>query len=51
MQILVDSSVWIEYFTGAPSPEDSLEPGTEPVLENQRSFLVGGRSVLVLVGK
>ena len=21
MQILVDSSVWIEYFTGAPSPE------------------------------
>src|SRR5688572_18846094 len=37
--------------TGALSPGDSWEPGTEPVLENQHNFLVGDRSVLILVGK
>jgi glycogen operon protein len=37
--------------TGALAPEDSREPGTEPLLENQHSFPVCGRSVLILVGK
>jgi isoamylase len=37
--------------TGASPPEDSWEPGTEPLLENQHQFLVGGRSVVILVGK
>jgi glycogen operon protein len=37
--------------TSAPSPGDNWEPGTEPVLENQHNFLVGDRSVLILVGK
>lgn len=37
--------------TGAVSPEDSWEPGTEPKLENQSGLLVGSRSVVILVGK
>jgi glycogen operon protein len=37
--------------TGAPSPEDSWEPGQEPVLENQHGLLLGDRSVVILVGK
>jgi glycogen operon protein len=37
--------------TSAAPPEDSWEPGTEPVLEDQHQFLVGGRSVVILVGK
>lgn len=32
----------------APS---SFEPGCEPVLDDQHGFLVGGRSVVILVGK
>ncbi len=36
--------------TGCTSPEDSWEPGTEPVLENQQKMLVGERSVIILVG-
>jgi isoamylase len=37
--------------TGALPPEDIWEPGKEPPLEDQRRFLVGGRSVVILVGK
>ena len=37
--------------TGMPSPEDVFEPGDEPELENQAGCLVGGRSVLILVGR
>ena len=37
--------------TSAPPPEDVWEPGTEPPLEDQRNFLVGGRSVVILIGK
>ena len=37
--------------TGATSPHDSWEPGTEPVLENQSGLLLGDRSVAILVGK
>jgi isoamylase len=37
--------------TSAPSPEDIWEPGAEPLLEDQHNFLVGGRSVMILVGK
>ena len=37
--------------TSAAPPEDSWEPGTEPVLEDQNRFLVGSRSVVILVSK
>ncbi|NDJ21797.1 glycogen debranching protein GlgX [Nostoc sp. B(2019)] len=37
--------------TGATPPEESWYPGTEPVLENQFGLLIGGRSVVILVGK
>ena len=37
--------------TSAPSPEDSWQPGSEPLLEDQSRFLVGSRSVVILVGK
>ncbi len=37
--------------TGVVPPQDSWEPGTEPVLENQSGLLMGDRSVAILVGK
>jgi isoamylase len=37
--------------TSAPTGEDIWPVGSEAALDNQRSFLVGGRSVVVLVGK
>lgn len=37
--------------TGVKSPEDSWEPGYEPLLDNQQEILVGSRSVIILVGK
>lgn len=37
--------------TSVESPEDVHEPGQEPRLGNQRHFLVGGRSVAILVGR
>ena len=33
------------------SPEDVFEPGSEPELVDQAGCLVGGRSVLILVGR
>jgi len=37
--------------TALPAPQDICEPGREAALENQREYLVGGRSVVVLVAK
>lgn len=37
--------------TGANSPDDSFEPGTEPVLSEQHGILLSDRSVVILVGK
>lgn len=37
--------------TSVPSPADIQTPGQEPVMDDQRHVLVGGRSVIVLVGK
>ena len=37
--------------TGAASPEDAWEPGNEPQLANQQQFLMGPRSVAILVGR
>jgi glycogen operon protein len=37
--------------TSAPSPQDSWEVGQEPLLEDQGSFLLGGRAVAILVGR
>jgi isoamylase len=37
--------------TGATPPDDVWEPGAEPELQDQRSFLMGPRSVAILVGR
>ena len=37
--------------TAMPSPQDIWEPGAEPSLGNQNNLLLGGRSVVVLVGR
>jgi isoamylase len=37
--------------TSLPSPLDCWEPGAEPVLEDQYNFMVGGRSIAILVGR
>jgi glycogen operon protein len=37
--------------TCMPSPEDAWEPGEEPLLANQRSILLGARSVIILVAR
>jgi len=37
--------------TGMPSPQDSWPVGSEPVLQDQRSILLGNRSVAILVGR
>jgi glycogen operon protein len=37
--------------TGAPSPEDAHLHGQEPLLENQGRCLIGGRSIVILVGR
>ncbi len=37
--------------TGMPSPQDSWEPGSEPLLSDQENFLLGSRSVIILVGR
>jgi isoamylase len=37
--------------TSVPPPGDACEPGSEPLVEDQRVFLMGGRSVAILVGR
>jgi isoamylase len=37
--------------TSAPQPEDVWQPGREPVLADQHHFLLGDRSVAILVGR
>jgi isoamylase len=37
--------------TGLESPRDCWEPGSEPVVEDPYNFLVGGRSIAILVGR
>jgi len=37
--------------TGMPSPEDAFDPGREPEVPDQAGCLVGGRSVVILVGR
>jgi isoamylase len=37
--------------TSVGPPADAHNPGEEPVPANQESFLVGGRSVAILVGR
>jgi glycogen operon protein len=36
--------------TSAASPEDIWEPGAEPRLDDQHNFVIGARSVVILVG-
>ena len=37
--------------TSMPAPQDIWEPGCEAELDDQRSILLGARSVVILVGK
>jgi glycogen operon protein len=37
--------------TAVAAPGDAFEPGSEPLLDDQAHCLVGGRSVLILVGR
>ncbi|MHB8620093.1 MAG: glycogen debranching protein GlgX [Chloroflexota bacterium] len=37
--------------TGMDSPDDCAEPGAEPLMAYQEGFLLGPRSVMILVGK
>jgi glycogen operon protein len=37
--------------TGATTPEDSWEIGSEPLLSDQNGMLLGDRSVVILIGK
>lgn len=37
--------------TSMPYPDDVNEPGREPLLRNQTSFVMGARSVAILVGR
>ena len=37
--------------TGAPPDEEIWDPGQEPILEDQLTFLMQGRSVAILVGR
>ncbi|MBF0606885.1 MAG: glycogen debranching protein GlgX [Candidatus Magnetobacterium sp. LHC-1] len=49
---LPDPMKWhVAVNTGMPAPQDSNVPGTEPVLGDQHNFLVGPRSMVVLVGR
>jgi isoamylase len=48
---LPDGLSWhVAVNTGAPAGEESWDLGAEPRLDDQGSFLVGGRSVVTLVG-
>lgn len=49
---LPDEMQWyVAANTGVPAPEDSWEPGSEPLLSDQSNFLMGSRSVIILVGR
>jgi glycogen operon protein len=49
---LPDESRWRVFAnTGMPSPEDAFDPGSEPELADQAGVIVGGRSVVILVGR
>jgi glycogen operon protein len=49
---LPDGARWRVFAnTSAASPEDAYEPGQEPILGDQRTFLAGGRSVVILAGR
>jgi isoamylase len=49
---LPDGRRWrVSANTAMPSPEDCFDPGMEPLIEEQGSFRVGARSVVVLVGR
>lgn len=42
---------YISANTGVSSPEDIHAPGEEPMLTDQQSILLGGRSIVILVGR
>lgn len=49
---LPDGRQWrISINTSAPAPEDAWPVGQEPLLSDQHHLLLGGRSVVVLIGR
>lgn len=46
-----DKKWYVSVNTGMPSPNDFFEIGKEKEIEDQYSFLVGERSIVILVGK
>jgi isoamylase len=49
---LPDGLTWhVAVNTGAPEGQDSWDAGAEPHLEDQGSFVMGGRSVAILIGR
>jgi glycogen operon protein len=49
---LPESTHWHVFAnTSVPQPDDIYEPGQEPLLGNQTSFIAGAHSVAILVGK
>ena len=49
---LPDGRKWHVFLnTSVPSPQDIYEPGAEAPLSDPNRFVVGERSVIVLVGK
>jgi len=49
---LPDGRQWhVSTNTSMESPQDIWEPGSEPLLDNQHVFLVGPRSLVILVGR
>jgi isoamylase len=52
LPVLPEGVRWHQFAnTALPSPEDICEPGEEAALDDQGSYLIGPRSVVVLVGR
>lgn len=52
LPLLPDDYVWYVFAnTGMAAPDDICDPGNECLLDNQHEILVGGRSIMVLVGR
>jgi glycogen operon protein len=49
---LPEGRIWHVFAnTGMASPHDVWDPGSEPHLQDQATFLMGARSVVILVGR
>jgi len=49
---LAGGRMWRRFVdTLAPPPDDAAEPGREPILSGQKTYRLGSRSVVILVGR